>query len=103
MCIRDRAKGEAHVTAGLITALDNIDEVIRIIRESKGKDQASERLQAAFELSSIQADAILNMRLHRLTELETKELKQRLKELKEIIKDLYDLLDSPERQVALFL
>ena len=99
----EQAKAEAHVTEGLITALDNIDEVIRIIRESKGREQASERLQEAFELSSIQADAILNMRLHRLTELETRELKNRLKELKGQIKELYALLDSPERQQALFL
>ena len=99
----EQAKAEAHVTEGLITALDNIDEVIRIIRESRGKEEASDKLQAAFDLSSIQADAILNMRLHRLTELETKELKARLKELKAQIKDLFDLLDSPERQEALFL
>ncbi|MFW6330942.1 MAG: DNA gyrase subunit A [Gemmatimonadota bacterium] len=99
----EEAKGEAHVTEGLITALDNIDDVIRIIRESRSKEAASETLQAAFDLSSIQADAILNMRLHRLTELETKQLKDRLKELKKLIEDLYDLLDSPERQQALFL
>ena len=99
----EQAKAEAHVTEGLIIALDNIDEVIRIIRQSKGREQAAEKLRDAFDLSSIQADAILNMRLHRLTELETRELKARLKELKAIIKDLYDLLDSPERQEALFL
>jgi DNA gyrase subunit A len=99
----EQAKAEAHVTEGLITALDNIDEVIRIIRESKSKESASEKLQEAFDLSHIQADAILNMRLHRLTELETKQLKDRLKELKQVIEDLYDLLDSPERQEALFL
>ncbi|HUG41886.1 MAG TPA: DNA gyrase subunit A, partial [Longimicrobiales bacterium] len=99
----EQAKAEAHVTEGLITALDNIDEVITIIRESRGKEQASERLQARFDLSSIQADAILNMRLHRLTELETRELKDRLRELKKLIRELFALLDSPEQQVALFL
>ena len=99
----EEAKAEAHVTEGLITALDNIDEVIAIIRDSRSKETASERLRERFELSTIQADAILNMRLHRLTELETKELKNRLKELKKIIKDLYDLLDSDARQLEVFL
>jgi DNA gyrase subunit A len=99
----EQAKAEAHVTEGLIIALDNIDEVIRIIRESRSKEAASDRLQTRFRLSSIQADAILNMRLHRLTELETKELRDRLKELKRIIADLYALLDSEERQLALLL
>ena len=99
----EQAKAEAHVTEGLITALDNIDEVIRIIRESRGRDQANERLQETFELSSIQADAILNMRLHRLTELETQELKDRLEELKKLIDELFALLDSPEEQRAMFL
>ncbi len=99
----EQAKAEAHITEGLITALDNIDEVIRIIRDSKGKEQASERLQARFELSHIQADAILNMRLHRLTELETRELRARLKELKKQIRELYDLLDSDEKQAAVLL
>jgi DNA gyrase subunit A len=99
----EQAKAEAHVTEGLIVALDNIDEVIRIIRESRSKDAASERLQARFKLSGIQADAILNMRLHRLTELETRELKDRLRELKKIIADLYALLDSESRQLAVLL
>ncbi|NIP58105.1 MAG: DNA gyrase subunit A, partial [Gemmatimonadetes bacterium] len=49
----EQAKAEAHVTEGLITALDNIDEVIRIIRESKGKEEAAESLQEAFDLSRI--------------------------------------------------
>ncbi len=99
----EQAKAEAHITEGLITALDRIDEVIRVIRESKGKEQASERLQRMFDLSHIQADAILNMRLHRLTELETLELRDRLKELKKQIRALFDLLDSEEKQFALLL
>jgi DNA gyrase subunit A len=99
----EQAKAEAHVTEGLITALDNIDEVIQIIRDSKSKDAASDRLQQRFKLSTIQADAILNMRLHRLTELETKELKDRLRQLKKIIADLYDLLDSEARQFEVLL
>jgi DNA gyrase subunit A len=99
----EQAKAEAHVTEGLITALDNIDEVIRIIRESRSKEAASERLQSRFKLSSIQADAILNMRLHRLTELETRELKDRLRELKKIIAELYALLDSEAQQLEVLL
>ena len=62
-------------------ALDHIDEVIKIIRGSKDKAQASERLQDRFGLSEIQADAILNMRLHRLTALERSQLEARLAEL----------------------
>jgi DNA gyrase subunit A len=99
----EQAKAEAHVTEGLIVALDNIDEVIRIIRESRSKEAASERLQERFDLSGIQADAILNMRLHRLTELETKELKDRLKELKKLIAELYALLDSEAQQLAVLV
>jgi DNA gyrase subunit A len=99
----EQAKAEAHVTEGLIKALDHIDEVIRIIRDSRSKDEASDRLQERFALSSIQADAILNMRLHRLTELETKELKDRLKELKKQIAELYALLDSEAQQLAVLL
>jgi DNA gyrase subunit A len=99
----EQAKAEAHITEGLITALDNIDEVIRIIRDSRSKEEAGERLQESFSLSKIQADAILNMRLHRLTELETRELKDRLRELKKLIRELFALLDSPEQQEALFL
>jgi DNA gyrase subunit A len=99
----EQAKAEAHVTEGLIIALDHIDEVIRIIRESRSKEAANERLQARFALSGIQADAILNMRLHRLTELETKELRERLRELKRLIADLYALLDSESRQLAVLL
>jgi DNA gyrase subunit A len=99
----EQAKAEAHVTEGLITALDHIDEVIAIIRDSKSKEQANERLRSRFRLSSIQADAILNMRLHRLTELETKELRDRLRELKRRIAELYALLDSEEQQLAMLL
>jgi DNA gyrase subunit A len=99
----EQAKAEAHITDGLITALDHIDEVIRIIRESRSKEEAGQSLQDAFDLSKIQADAILNMRLHRLTELETRELKDRLKELKKQIKELYALLDSEAQQVDVFL
>ena len=99
----EQAKAEAHITEGLITALDNIDEVIGIIRESRSKEEASDRLQDRFALSSVQADAILNMRLHRLTELETKELKDRLRELKKRIAELYALLDSEEEQYGVLL
>jgi DNA gyrase subunit A len=99
----EQAKAEAHVTEGLIIALDNIDEVIRIIRESRSKEAANERLRERFALSGIQADAILNMRLHRLTELETRELKDRLKELKQLIAELYALLDSEAQQLAVLM
>ncbi len=78
----EKAEGERHVVEGLLAALKDIDAVIRIIRTSKDRSQASERLQDHFGLSEIQADAILNMRLGRLTQLEQAELTARLAELR---------------------
>ena len=99
----ERAEAERHVIDGLLVALDNIDEVIRIIRGSKDRAQASERLQGKFGLSEIQADAILNMRLARLTALERSQLKARLAELQALIKELKAVLQSEERQLEVML
>ena len=66
----EKAEGERHIVEGLLAALDSIDEVISIIRKSKDRPQASRRLQDRLGLSEIQADAILNMRLGKLTALE---------------------------------
>ena len=95
----EKAEAERHVIEGLLVALDNIDEVIRIIRGSRDRPQASTRLQDQFGLSEIQADAILNMRLGRLTSLERQTLRDRLAELEVLIGELRAILDSETEQL----
>ncbi len=87
----------AHILEGLVKALANIDEVIEIIRSSKDKYEASDKLINAFELSDKQANAILEMRLQRLTSLEVEKLNAELKELSENIADLQDILANEWR------
>ena len=99
----EKAEAERHVVEGLLVALDHIDEVIRIIRSSADRAEASEGLQDRFGLSEIQADAILNMRLARLTALERTQLEARLAELKESIAYLRSLLASEELQLEAML
>ena len=99
----ERAEAEKHVVEGLLAALDDIDTVIRIIRESSDRPEAAERLQDHFGLSEIQADAILNMRLGKLTRLERSELKGRLEELAASIMELRAILGSDERQIDVML
>ena len=90
----EQAEAEKHTVEGLLAALGAIEKVIAIIRRSKDRSEAAERLQDLLGLSEIQADAILNMRLARLTALERDQLKKRLKELKATIKDLKGVLKS---------
>ncbi len=99
----EEAKRDAHIAEGLIIALDNIDAVIGIIRESKDREDAGRALQKRFGLSDVQAAAILDMRLHRLTSLEQSELRDRLAKLKARIAELEELLasDALQRQVLL--
>jgi len=99
----ERAEADRHVVEGIIAALDQIDEVIAIIRKSKDRPAASERLQNRLGLSEIQAEAILNMRLGKLTALEQKELKERLKSLKERIRELREILKNEDRQLDVLL
>ncbi len=89
-----KAEERAHILEGLKIALDNIDEVISIIRSSKTPDEAGTRLIKKFRLSEIQAKAILDMRLQRLTSLEVKKIEDELKELKKLIKELKEILKS---------
>ncbi len=89
-----KAQEREHVLEGLKIAVDNIDEVIKIIRGSDDSPAASERLQASFELTEIQADAILNMRLARLTGLEMEKLEEELSQIRARIADLEELLGS---------
>jgi DNA gyrase subunit A len=95
----ENAEAERHVLQGLLLALDHIDEVIRIIRGSRDRAQAGERLQERFGLSDTQSDAILNMRLGKLTSLEGEELRARLEELEELIGRLRTILASDEEQL----
>ncbi len=99
----EKAEAERHVVEGLLAALEHIDEVIRIIRGSDDRAEASERLQERFGLSEIQADAILNMRLARLTALERAQLESRLAELEATIAELRDVLESEELQLRIML
>jgi DNA gyrase subunit A len=99
----EKAQAEKHVAEGLVAALGAIDEVIGIIRASADRAEASEKLQDLLGLSEIQADAILNMRLAKLTALEQDELKERIKELKALIKDLKEILKSEARKLEVML
>ena len=99
----ERAEAEKHVIEGLLAALKHIDEVIRVIRAAQDRPAASEQLQDRFGLSVVQADAILNMRLGRLTRLEQSQLKARLAELANEINELKRILKSEERQLEVML
>ena len=92
-----KAEERAHILEGLKIALDNIDEVIRIIKESENVDIAREGLMKNFGLSEIQAQAILDMRLQKITSLETRKILEELKEVKALIKYLKELLASEEK------
>ncbi len=96
-----RADERAHILEGLRIAVDNIDEVIKIIRGSRDAEIASERLQEAFELSERQAKAILDMRLARLTGLEMEKLDEELTAVRATIEELRGILDSRDRQMGL--
>ena len=99
----EKAEAEKHVLEGLLAALKHIDEVIKIIRGSKDRSQARERLRDRFGLSEIQADAILNMRLAKLTALEQSQLEARLAELATVISELRKILGSEEIQLQVML
>ena len=93
----EKAKARAHILEGLKIALDNIDEVVKIIRASANDAEANEKLCSAFDLSEIQAKAILDMRLGRLTGLQREKLEAELAELMELITYLEDILKSEDR------
>lgn len=93
-----KAEERAHILEGLIIAIDNIDEVIKIIRSSKTVDDARERLMSNFDLSEIQAKAILDMRLQKLVGLEMDKLRHEYEELLKLIEDLKDILSNEGRQ-----
>ena len=97
----EKAEAEKHIVEGLIAALDAIEEVIAIIRGSVDRQEALHGLEELLGLSAIQADAILNMRLAKLTSLEQKSLKTRLRKLKGIIKELKGIIRSEARKLEI--
>jgi len=96
-----RAKARAHILEGLLVALDNIDEVIALIRKAKSVDEAREGLTAKFMLTDLQARAILDMRLQKLTNMERQGIKDEYSMLLNVIEDLKDILEKPERILAI--
>ena len=97
----NKTEERAHIVSGLVLALANIDEVIKIIKESSDKFAAIAKLTEAFELDEKQANAILEMRLQRLTSLEVDKLKDELTALEATIADLKDILAHEERVMAI--
>ncbi|MEK9132807.1 MAG: DNA topoisomerase (ATP-hydrolyzing), partial [Patescibacteria group bacterium] len=91
------AKDRAHILEGLCTALDHIDAVIKVIKESKTKEEAHASLMKKFKLSELQATAILEMRLQTLAGLERKKINDELKEKLELIKHLEGILKDPKK------
>ncbi len=96
-----KAEERAHILEGLIIALNNIDEVIKIIRNSETVQEASERLQSTFKLSEIQAKAILDMRLQKLVSLEMHKIQEEYQELMKTIEYLKSILESEELQKSI--
>ncbi len=97
----DKALDREHILEGLKIAVDNIDAVIKLIRAAKDTPTASTQLQARFKLSERQAEAILNMRLAKLTGLEIEKLEAELNEVRALIKDLRDILSSRPRRMRI--
>lgn len=96
-----KAEERAHILEGLIIASDNIDEVIRLIRASSNADEARQKLMETFELSEIQAKAIVEMRLRQLTGLEQDKLRSEYEELLKTIEDYKDILAHKERRMEI--
>ncbi|MBQ8197473.1 MAG: DNA topoisomerase 4 subunit A [Clostridia bacterium] len=95
----EQAKARAHILEGLIIAVKNIDEVIKIIKSSENTADARAKLRARFDLSEAQANAILDLRLARLTKLEITKLQEELAELKKLIAELTAIVGSKAKQM----
>jgi DNA gyrase subunit A len=96
-----KARARAHILEGLKVALDHLDEVIRTIRESADVDLARSNLMSRFDLSELQAQAILDMRLARLAALERKKIEDEYLEVIQLIAELEDILANPARVLAI--
>ena len=97
----DKAQDREHILEGLKIAVDNIDEVIKVIKKAEDPAEANAQLQKRFKLSDRQAEAILNMRLAKLTGLEIEKLEAELKEIRVQIKELKELLGSKPKRMKL--
>lgn len=97
----NKTEERAHIVAGLVLALANVDEVVEIIKKSTDKNDANKKLCASFELDEKQANAILEMRLQRLTSLEVEKLRDELTALQNTIADLKDILANESRVWAI--
>jgi DNA gyrase subunit A len=97
----DKALEREHILEGLKIAVDNIDEVIKIIRKAEDTPQASDKLQKRFKLSEKQSEAILNMRLAKLTGLEIEKLEEELGEVRGMIKEFREILASKPRRMKI--
>ena len=95
-----QAKARLHILDGLIIAVNNIDEIVELIKKSKNGEEAKANLIARFKLSDIQATAILDMQLRKLTGLEREKLEDEWKMVKEMIDYLMELLDNPTKLLA---
>jgi len=95
------AEARAHILEGLKKALDHIDEIIKTIRASDTKEDAKNNLISKWDFSSLQADAILEMRLQKLAGLERQKIEDELKEKLNLISDLKDILATPARVVSI--
>ena len=93
----EKAQARAHILEGFLKAMENMDEVVRIIRDSKNREEAQQRLIQEFAFSEIQAKAILDMRLYQLTGLEQDKVEAEYAELKELMAYLEDLLAHPAK------
>ena len=98
---KDKAEARAHILEGLLIALDHLDEVITIIRNSQTDAEAQAELMARFELTERQSQAILDMRLPRMTRLERDKIQNEYNDLLALIADLADILAKPERVIAI--
>ncbi|HET9224559.1 MAG TPA: DNA gyrase subunit A [Roseiflexaceae bacterium] len=97
----EKARARAHILEGLKIALDNLDEVIRTIRESRNAESARNHLMRNFKLTEIQAQAILEMQLRRLAALERKKIEDEYKEVIKLIAELEDILANPRKVLHL--
>ena len=97
----EEAERRAHILEGYLIALDNLDEVINLIRNSKDPDEARIGLMEKFSLTEIQAKAILDMRLQRLTGLERDKIQKEYEEIQALIKELKDILGNEDRRMQI--
>lgn len=97
----DKAEKRVHILEGLKIALDHIDAVIKLIRGSQSDEEAKAGLMNNFNLSDIQAEAILEMRLRRLTGLEREKIEEELNELLKLIDELRSILSSEEKVLSI--